>query len=237
MNLTKAEIKQLKDKKFRKQNNLFMVEGEKFCFDVLHSGVKILYTITSNKNLTEFPNICVVSEQVLSGLASTVTNQNIICVCEFVKPNIESVGNCLILDNLQDPGNVGTLIRSALAFGFKDIYLVGGADAFSEKVIRSSAGLVLQTRVHVVGFEEILNNKTKIAKHFYVADMDGENINQTPLPKGRVAVVVGNEGNGVSQEFLRLADKKISIPMQPCVESLNAGVAGSIIMQKLSEVK
>lgn len=236
MNLTNADIKNLKDKKYRKSNGLFLVEGEKFCRDLLNSEIEIVYTITTDKTLTTFPNIEVVSDKMLSSLATTVTHQNIICICKVKQYPIQSVGNALILDNLQDPGNVGTLIRSAIAFGFDDVYLVGGADPYSEKVIRSSAGTILSARLHVCSFEDIISNKELISDNFVVADMSGGNIDAAKIPKGRVAVIVGNEGQGVSKEFMDFADIKISIPMAPQVESLNAGVAGSIIMQKLGKV-
>ena len=235
MNITNADIKNLKDKKFRRENKLFMVEGNKFCADLLNSDIEIVVTITSDKNLKGFPNIEVVSEKMLSALSTTKTNQDTICICKVKDYGLESLGNSLILDNLQDPGNVGTLVRSALAFGFNDIYLVEGADPYSEKVIRSSAGLIMNARLHVLDFETIKKNKNKIADVFVVADMDGENINSIHLPKGKIAVIIGNEGQGVSDNFLNLANKVVSIPMSPVVESLNAGVAGSIIMQKLNE--
>ena len=236
MNITNADIKNLKDKKYRKENKLFMVEGNKFCYDLLSSDIEIVLTLTSDKKLKGFPNVEVVSEKMLSSLATTKTNQSIICICKIKDYGIESVGNSLILDNLQDPGNVGTLVRSAMAFGFNDIYLVEGADPYSEKVIRSSAGLIMNARLHILDFESIKQNKNKIADIFMVADMDGENINQIHLPKSKVAVIIGNEGQGVSENFMSLANKIVSIPMASSVESLNAGVAGSIIMQKLSAI-
>ena len=233
MNITNADIKNLKDKKYRREHNLFMVEGNKFCADLLNSDIEIVATLTSDKTLTNFPNIEVVSEKMLSSLATTKTNQSIICICKVKDCGIESVGNSLILDNLQDPGNVGTLVRSALAFGFNDIYLVDGADPYSEKVIRSSAGLIMSARIHVVDFQTLMNNKDKIANIFMVADMNGENINKLKPPQNKVALIIGNEGQGVSDKFISIANKTISIPMSHKVESLNAGVAGSIIMQKL----
>lgn len=236
MNLTNQDIKNFKDKKFRKENGIFLLEGDKFCRDALKTNTEIIYTITKDKCLTGFPNIEVVSEKMFNSLTSTVTSQNIICVCRIKNHEIDSIGNVLILDNLQDPGNVGTLVRSALAFNFLDIYLVGGADPYSEKVIRSSAGTILSSRLHLVDFETIKENKDKIATNFIVADMFGESIDQIHLPKERFAVIIGNEGNGVSDDFLSLANTTISIPMANGVESLNAGVAGSIIMQKLGDV-
>ncbi len=237
MQLTKQNIKNLKDKKFRRQNKLFFVEGEKFCADLVRLNHEILLTLTTNKELKGYPNICVVTEQTLSGLATTKTNQNIICVCKIKDYEISSVGNSLVLDTLQDPGNVGTLIRSAMAFGFEDVYLINCADVYSEKVIRSSAGTVLSARLHVLNFEQFNSNKQKIAKNFLVADMFGEPLAKICLPKNKIAVIIGNEGNGVSEQFMSIANTKISIPMSSKVESLNAGVAGSIIMQKISEVK
>lgn len=237
MQLTKQNIKDLKDKKYRKQNKLFFVEGEKFCADILRLKQEILLTLTTNKELKGYPNTCVVNEQILSSLATTKTNQNILCVCKIKEFDISSVGNSLVLDTVQDPGNVGTLIRSAMAFGFDDIYLINSADPYSEKVIRSSAGTALFARLHIVDFEQFNANKQKIAQNFLVADMFGEPLGKIRLPKNKIAVIIGNEGNGVSQQFIALANTKISIPMSSKVESLNAGVAGSIIMQKISEVK
>ena len=236
MNLTNADIKNLKDKKYRRDNGLFIVEGDKFCLDLKKYNIEILYTITTDKNLKNMPNIEVVSEKMFNSLSSTVTSQNIICVCKIKKHLINSVGNSLILDNVQDPGNVGTLVRSAVAFGFNDIYCVGGADPYSEKVIRSSAGTILNARIHTCSFEEIEQSKNLIADSFMVADMDGENLNKLKPPQQKIAIIVGNEGQGVSDEFLSLADIKVSIPMLPAVESLNAGVAGSIVMQKLGNI-
>lgn len=234
MNLTNVDIKNLKDKKFRSANSLFLVEGDKFCHDVLENGFEIVHTITTNADLTGYPNISVVSSKMFDSLASTKTPQTVICVCKIKDYGIGSIGNSLVLDNLQDPGNVGTLIRSAMAFGFNDIYLIGGADPYSDKVVRSSAGTILKAHVHRVDYGGFKQSKNLVADNFLVADMQGDNLNTFCLPKGRVSVIIGNEGNGVSDEMFALATSKISIPMMPGVESLNAGVAGSIIMQKLA---
>lgn len=236
MNLTNADVKNLKDKKFRSANSIFLVEGDKFCHDLLDNGFEIVYTITTKKDLNNFPNLCVVSNKMFESLSSTKTPQTIICVCKNKDYGIESAGNSLVLDNLQDPGNVGTLIRSAVAFGFNDIYVIGGADPFSDKVVRSSAGTILKAHVHRVDYGGFELNKSKIADNFLVADMKGTNLNNFRLPKGRISVIIGNEGNGVSEQMFALATAKISIPMMPAVESLNAGVAGSIIMQKLANL-
>lgn len=235
MVLTKNQIKELKDKKFRKENNLYFVEGEKFCHDLLKSRVDIMYAITTNKNLKNFPNIVVVDEKTLNSLATTVTPQNVICVCVKKFANNKPNGNSLILDRIQDPGNVGTLIRSALAFGFNDIYLIDSADAYNEKVIRSSVGAVLSTNIHKISLEDLIKEKREIAENFIVADMVGEKLKDFKKKKGRIALIVGNEGAGVCDELINISNIKLSIPMTNKIESLNAGVAGSIIMQKIFE--
>lgn len=235
MNLTNADIKNLKDKKYRAKNALFLVEGDKFCQDLVLNDFQILQTITTDESLKNFPNICLVSKKMFDSLSSTKTPQNIICVCKIKQYDYQSVGNSLVLDNLQDPGNVGTLIRSAIAFGFNDIYLIGGADPFSDKVVRSSAGTILKARIHTLDYGEFSLNRSQIAENFIIADMQGVNINQFCLPKGRFSVIIGNEGNGVSEQMKQIATATVSIPMAYGVESLNAGVAGSIIMQKLTK--
>ncbi len=235
MELTKNQIKELKDKKFKKEHNLFFVEGEKFCRDLLNAKVKILYTITCDKNLKNFPNVVLVDEKILNSLATTVTPQKVICVCVKKFSNTKPNGNSLILDRIQDPGNVGTLIRSALAFGFDDVYLIDSADAYNEKVIRSSVGAVLSANVHKITLEDLIEDKIKIAEDFIVADMVGENVNKFKKSKGRIALIVGNEGAGVCNELVNISNIKLSIPMTNKIESLNAGVAGSIIMQKIFE--
>ena len=236
MQTTRQMIKNLKDKSYRKQHNLFLVEGEKFCRDLRNSDTEIMKTFACDDKFSDFPNFELVSKKIIDSLASTKTPQDIICICKAQTYPIQSIGNSLILDTVQDPGNVGTLIRSALAFGFDDVYLIDCADVYSEKVIRSSVGTALLARIHIVNRNDLINSKAEIAENFVVADMIGVPIDKIHLPKGKFAVIIGNEGQGVGDDLVKLSEIKVSIPMTDKVESLNAGVAGSIIMQKLSEV-
>lgn len=137
MELTSGEIKnlkKLKDKKYRRSENLFLVEGKKSIEELLKSNYKIKYTLSSNDAYIDYPNFSKISYELLKSIATTETPQDVICVAEIPKllDGLPS-GNSLILDNLQDPGNVGTLIRSAVSFNFCDIYFVDCADIFSEK--------------------------------------------------------------------------------------------------------
>ena len=142
-------------------------------------------------------------------------------------------GNYLVLDELQDPGNVGTLIRSALGANFLDIYLLNSVNISNEKLIRSSMGAIFKTKIYQVSKDEFISNYKKWNKPLYVCDMDGENIYKTHI-SNNAGIVVGNEGNGVSAEIRGISTGSISIPMKNGLESLNAGVSGSIIMYHLS---
>ena len=238
MKLTNNEIKlikKLKDKKYRKSEGLFLVEGSKLCEEVLHSNYEIKYTITSNEfKYNDFPNVCMVEYDVIKSICTTDTPQDIVCV--VVIPHQEydyPKGNSLILDNLQDPGNIGTLIRSAMAFGFEDIYFIDCPDIYSEKVVRASMGGVFKINSHIISRAELIKNKSKICDILLSTSLKADILGENRLPKLRIGVIIGNEGNGVSTELIQASDKAVKICMTDKVESLNAGVAGSILMYEI----
>ena len=237
MQITNAEIKnikKLKDKKYRKSSGLFLVEGVKLCKEVLNSKYEIKYTLSCSEEFKDYPNFTFVDYDVLKTIATTQTPQEIICVCEMPKLLDDlPKGNSLILDNLQDPGNLGTLIRSALAFGFNDIYFVNTVDIFSEKVIRSSMGAIFKISAHNVTEDYIIDNKSDICEILIGTDLNSSKLDNVNVNNKKVAVIIGNEGNGVSKKLLNSTDINITLEMTDKVESLNAGVAGSILMYEL----
>ena len=138
---------------------------------------------------------------------------------------------------MQDPGNVGTIVRTAAASGFDTIYLINSADYLSAKVIRSSAGMIFKINLFNVSYDELLKITSENKLNLICADMKGENIYKFKPNLSSFGIVIGNEGNGVS-EVLRGACKfTVSLPMKNGVESLNAGVTASILMYTLLEVK
>lgn len=238
MKLTNAEVKllkKLKDKKYRREQGLFLVEGSKLCEEVLGSKYKIKYTITSNQfKYNDFPNVCIVDYDVIKAISTTETPQDIVCVCIIpTLDEVEPMGNSLVLDGLQDPGNIGTLIRSAMAFDFKDVYFIDCPDIYSEKVIRGSMGGVFKINTHIITREKFIQEKSKICDILISTLLSGEKLPQICLPNGRKSVIIGNEGNGVSEQLISACDLKVTLPMSAEVESLNAGVAGSIIMYEI----
>lgn len=234
MNLTNAEIKtlkKLKDKKYRKQNALFLVEGIKACSEITKK-YNIKYTLSSNEKYSNYPNFVLMDFETLKSIATTESPQDIICVCEIPKIlDALPSGNSLILDNLQDPGNIGTLIRSAVAFNFLDVYFINCADIFSEKVIRSSMGAIFKINPHFVSADYIIENKRQICDVLVGTSLNGKPLNE--LSRKKIAVIIGNEGNGVSKILLDNTDINVTLKMSSNVESLNAGVAGSILMYNI----
>lgn len=235
MKLTNNEIKnikKLKDKKYRKSEGLFLVEGSKLCEEVLNSNYEIKYTITSNEfKYNDFPNVCVVEYEVIKSISTTETPQDIVCVVNIPHSKSDKPkGNSLILDGLQDPGNIGTLIRSAIAFNFNDIYFIDCPDIYSEKVVRSSMGGIFKINTHIATRQEVIDNKREICDILISTTLNGKLLGQNDLPNNRLGVIIGNEGNGITDQLISASDMALKLPMTNRVESLNAGVAGSIIM-------
>ena len=225
-------IKKLKDKKYRKSEGLFLVEGPKLCEEVLNSNYEIKHAITCNEfKYNDFPNVCIVEYDVIKAISTTETPQDIVCVVCIPQFKLGAPkGNSLILDGLQDPGNIGTLIRSAIAFGFDDIYFIDCPDIYSEKVVRGSMGGIFKINAHIATRDEIVKNKREICEILLSTTLNGEKMPEKYLPNNRIGVIIGNEGNGVSDVLISACDKAITLPMSGKVESLNAGVAGSIMM-------
>lgn len=138
-------------------------------------------------------------------------------------------GSCVFLDGLQDPSNVGAIIRTAAAAGYDGVLLADCADAYNPKAVRASMGGIFKVKLFVGGRAELLalNDKPII-----VADMDGENA-FIPKERGELCLVIGNEGRGVSEEIRRLANETVSIPMKNGMESLNAAVSAGVLMYAL----
>jgi len=169
-------------------------------------------------------------------LSSTEAPQGILLVCEQDEADLEQLaageGRLLVLDALQDPGNVGTLVRSSVAFGFSGVIALDGtADPWGPKVVRASAGAVTRARMVRAGAAETLEALRVTSRTLLVASPGGPALTNGVGPK--VALVVGNEGVGIRDEIRAAADSIVSIPMSGPIDSLNAGIAGSILMHDL----
>ncbi len=218
----------LKMKKYRDIEHTFLVEGENLVNEALKKGVVKEIIATDEVKYENIP-CYLVDEKIMAKLSMVVNPPHIMAVCNYILPdNIE--GRVLILDKIQDPGNLGTIIRSAVAFNFKTIILSeDSVDMYNDKAIRASEGMIF----HINVIKNNIENMIKILKekNYKIIGTDvreGQNIKNCKGEKN--AFVVGNEGNGISNEIKKLCDYFINIPMNEKAESLNAAVAASIIM-------
>ena len=229
-----VEVAKLADKKYRKLTGQYVIEGARLVADALKHGAKIVsvYVRESNSADYSFENQTVVSDRVFAKMCETVNSQGVLAVVEQRKSDLtKPTGNCLVLDGLQDPGNVGTLIRTAVACGFTDVYAVNSVDLFSPKVLRSAMSANFCLKLHELDSIEqafgLLNDVQTVSAH-----MGGTNVFSTKFGK-RVALILGNEGNGLSDYSLKHAAKTVALPMENGFESLNVAVAGSVIMYQI----
>lgn len=237
------ELKKLKEKKYRKQKNQFIVEGIRSINEVISSSYKIEYLLYSDKfedkietflkdEKTKDIQFYNVTNDVLKLLCSTETPQGIVAIVNIKKFNIvdELNGFYVLVDKVQDPGNIGTIIRSAHASGAKGVILTKGTvDVFNDKAFRSTMGSIFH--IPIIEDDESFIEKLKDNKFKFVVSslQTDKNFFEVNL-KDNLVICVGNEGNGISKEIYDLADIKVKIPMPGGAESLNVAVASTVMM-------
>lgn len=241
--ITSLQNELIKDLKKQKANNkgLLFLDGAKLIEEAINSYFKPKIILLNETQTSVYQNynflkkvnpelIILVNKKIIDAFTEVKTPQGIIGVffnkrVELKSPN----GNFLVLDNLQDAGNVGTLLRSALGAGFKDVYLLNCASASNIKTIRSSMGAVFKLNIYEIDTQTFIESYKKTHYPLYGTDMKGKSIYnfnfQTPC-----GVVLGNEGQGISEELKEILTDTLTIPIDANLESLNVGVAGSIII-------
>ena len=230
------ETAALKEKKGRKQTGMFLVEGWKMATECLKSGFELDRVFVSESYTDEPPvdemKVVRVSDDVFRFLSDEKTPQGILCRVNIPKRTLEKPqGKCLFLDGVSDPGNVGTIIRTANAAGYNEIYLTKEcADPYAPKCVRASMSGIFFTKLYFGERAEIISILDQIP--IVVADMGGENVFTFTAPQ-KFALVIGNEANGVSEEVFQAATHTVKISMRSTQESLNAAVSAGIIMYVL----
>lgn len=244
-NSTIKKIKKLKQRKYREEEKKFLAEGRKF-LDFTYTPDLIIL----KENFEDFENITtklerfdcrkiVVNDKIFKDLTSQENSQGVILVYPYCETNIEKINNnIIVLDKIQDPGNLGTIIRVADAAGFKDIILSkGSVDCYNEKCVRSSMGSIFN--MNIVYMEELqLIQFLKEKKYkFLVTALENNSIEYTDITLNeKNAIIFGSEGNGVSDNFLKAADETVIIPIYGSAESLNVAMASGIILYKVREL-
>ncbi len=261
-NSTIKYISSLKNKKYRNKYNKYVIEGIKLVEEIINSegnapefivyseqllkttglGIELLNKI--NKGDFSKYNVVAVNEEIFNYLTDFETPQGILVVIDKENEyNLEKLelnlnnnvtDKYVILDKVQDPGNLGTIIRSALAFGIKNIICIEGTtDVFSSKVIRSTMGAIRKVNIYNVQSNEIakMTQKLKTSNYKIVGtSLDAEKyINEEDINDKHV-FVMGNEANGVSSALIEKCDSLVKIPMDSIMESLNVATATTIVM-------
>lgn len=237
---------ELKQKKYRQQQGLFLAEGLRTVEEAVRYGAvqSIFYTaieddrtrvVLEEAAAKQIKLVCV-SDKVLKKIADTETPQGISAVCEMRSKRLDdflaSGKMLLVLDRVTDPGNIGTMLRTADAAGVGGLLLLQGcADIYAPKTVRASMGSLFHLPVLSGLSEELLVQAARKAGYeLLVTCLDGaDNLYKADL-QGRLAFVMGNEANGVSPALLAAADKRVFIPMQGRAESLNVAMAAGIVM-------
>ena len=229
------EIASLKDKKYRNKLRLYVAEGIKMVNEAINSGVSIKYVVAVSNIVNEIQQgdytLIEVTPEVFSYISDETTPQGALAVLNITnKEVLPPKNNALILDGVSDPGNMGTIIRTANAFGYTDLYLINCVDPYSNKAVRASMSGIYFVNVYKTDLQTCL--KALSGVEIIVADMGGENLDNFTTNK-KHCIVVGNEANGVSKEVKAVANKVVGIPMLANSESLNVAVASAIMMYKL----
>lgn len=228
------EIKKLRNNKYMIENKKFIIEGEHLVKEALKAGI-LLETI-STKEVNYGVLNTLVKENVIKSISNLKSAPDVIGICKITDSN-KALGNkIIILDNVQDPGNLGTIIRSANAFGFNDIILSDTCvKKYNEKVIRATQGMIFNMNVVTKNLKEFISylkeNGYKVYGTNVVNGIDVSNIKN----EDKLAVIMGSEGAGMSLDLEALVDKNIYIKMNDTCESLNVAVASSIIMYELNK--
>ncbi len=242
-----AQIKKLlqlqRKSKVRDEEQIFLAEGLRMFLEVPKDRVQKVYiseTLYDKKkqelNLDRF-SVEILSDTVFQHVSDTKTPQGILCVVQQKKYEIEELlklenPHFIVLDNLQDPGNLGTIVRTAEGAGVNAVFLSKeSVDIYNPKTIRSTMGSIYRMPVvYVDDLLELLDTFKKKGIKSYAAHLEGEKDYDKENYQSGTAILVGNEGNGLRDEVADHADVWVKIPMQGQVESLNAAIAASILM-------
>lgn len=238
----------------RRERREFLCEGARLCEDAARSGVEISTCFFTEgarekygKYLQPVLAACgeayMIEDHVAGLLSGTRSTQGIFCVCKWPGTLQEGIigfapaASCLVLENLQDPGNLGTILRTAEALGIRRVFLLGDCcDPLSPKVLRASMGAVFRVCIISAASASQLAGILKergYQLHAAVPDGDARRIHEVDFAHGSHAVFIGNEGSGLLPETCALCDDRVTIPMAGRAESLNAAAAATILLWEM----
>ena len=225
------------DSEYRKQSNEFLCDGYKLLEEAIKSGAKItsiLYKEEPGKIPSVERQFCA-SADVFDFASPMKNSPGPLFTCEIrKKTQADRCKKVIVLENVQDPGNVGTVIRTANAFDIDAVILVGScADIYNPKTSRATMGAIFRQNILTMNLDELQDFLKRNSLKLYGAALSDRAEDIRNISIKECAVAVGSEGHGLSREFLSICDCEIIIPMKPCTESLNASVAASVVMWEM----
>lgn len=246
--LIKRLIKLSNDRKFRRETGEMVCEGGKMLEEALSSGVAV-HAVLAADDATVSVSVLRAAEEtgaklytcpaaLLEKVSNVKTPQGVVFSCSRPMISLEALRGAkrlMVLEGLQDPGNLGTIMRTADAFALDGIILCEGCvDPTSPKVVRATMGAAFRLPIAAAGLEETAAFLKEQQLPLYATALSEKSVPLTTVDLHRAAVMIGNEGRGITEKAAALSDKLIIIPMEGCAESLNASVAASIIMYEMS---
>lgn len=232
-NVLVKDAAKLNIKKYRECTGLFIAEGTRFVEEAVKYG-SVKYILYCNKNKIAFKECYEVSESVIKKICDTENPQGICAVVKKREWTVDDIKSDLIviIDGVQDPGNLGTIIRTADAAGAGGVIIIKGTcDLYNSKTLRSTMGSIFHVPVFFYeDFETAYKNIKSIGYSIYAASLDTSNSLYECSFTDKTAIVIGNEGNGIPKDHLEMSDVKFKIPMPGMAESLNAAAACAVIL-------
>lgn len=224
------EYAKLNDKKYRDLSSLFIAPGEHLVEEAIEANlVKEIFILDGEEKFEG----TVVSENVMKKLSGLTSAPRVLAVVHKKENRIDD-GNGLILDGISDPGNMGTIIRSAVAFGYKNIIISeNSCDVYNLKCIRASEGMIFKVNIYIGDIISKINELKD--KHYVIYGTDVVRGSKPAREENRHAIVIGSEAKGMRDEVKKECTKFLHIPMSDDCESLNAGVSASLLMYILGE--
>ena len=225
--------KLISDNSYRKERNEFVIEGFHLLEMALEDKlVKAIFSLEPIKNIDEKITNYIVSEDILKKISTQKNPQGVVAICSMRKEKEISHNNVLYLDEVSDPGNLGTLLRTALAFSFKDVILSkGSVSLYNEKTISSSQGAIFRLNI-ISGDEQNLINLKEKGYKILATEIKGSVELKNIKKSYKQVLILGNEAHGVNEKILNLADERIRIDINE-IESLNVAICGAIMMHYL----
>lgn len=230
----------LQQKKYRQEFKQFLAEGERTCATLIHHGLQPLAVIVTERmvsraeKMTATDVITIVPDHVMEKISTSESPSGI--VCQFAIPSQPAASTLsapgIVLAQITDPGNMGTLIRTAAALNIKSVVIVESTDPWSPKVVQASAGTIGSVSLFSWSWDELLHHKKKYQLGALVVD-GGKNPAQISL--NNMLCVVGSEAHGIPAAWIAQCDEQLTLPMPGATESLNAAVAGSIVLYLASQ--